>query len=853
MVTLASSLHTVRAGKVRTGQRKLASAFALLLLFPLADTRAPSAQAMYNHAYQWFVHGDLIKSQREAEQGYGRLLNSNRKWAAKFQLLEAQVLIWRGMNEGALRVLAAQPSILRDREDVIESLALAGVAEIYLGRLAEADRKLTEAAALCEPAISPSCGGVALRRGVLAIARGQLSDARQFCLKSLYFARAHHDPLTETSALVNLSVVALHGEHYDDAVDWSNSAYRIAEASGSEARAENILGNLGYAYFKLGDRERALELSLEAEQRAMKLGDTRLRIKWLANAGMIYQDGGDSTHATQVYQRSFELAKQIHSPEDVITALGDLAYASIGTGKLDEAGAYLDNMAPLVRENGDRLIELEMMLAQGEIAAQRGQNQLAETLFRTIEEDKASLTSVRLGAEYQLSRLYEAEGKVAAANRMYATTLSGYEAARAELKNEDSKLPFLANATPVYDDYIHFLVKQGRTDVALTAADQSRAHTLAQGLGLSIDKPSFKAAAVRSTEIARKTGATVLFYWLGAEQSYLWAITRQKTSLFTLPGQAEITPLIVRYRKKLLEPVFAGGSINDDGLALYRILVAPAAGLIPPHGNVVVVSDGPLSLLNLETLVVPETGSSAGSGSGYGSGPHYWIEDANIVSAPSLYMLASARPAQSAKGKLLLVGDAVSPNPDYPDLPMAGAEMKKIEKHFAPAAETVFARQAANSASYLESPLRDYAYIHFVAHGVASRTDPLDSAIILSRTGAEEDSFKLHARQIIQHRIDARLVTISACYGGGTRSYAGEGLVGLSWAFLRAGAHNVIGALWEVSDTSTPQLMDALYRGIESGLAPSAALRQAKLELLHSGGVFREPFYWAPFQIYTGL
>jgi hypothetical protein len=93
------------------------------------------------------------------------------------------------------------------------------------------------------------------------------------------------------------------------------------------------------------------------------------------------------------------------------------------------------------------------------------------------------------------------------------------------------------------------------------------------------------------------------------------------------------------------------------------------------------------------------------------------------------------------------------------------------------------------------------------------------------------DSFKLYARDIMQHPIDARLVTISACYGSGTRSYAGEGLVGLSWAFLRAGAHSVIGALWEVSDDSTPRLMDTLYQGLEDGQTPAVALRNAQTRL----------------------
>jgi len=106
---------------------------------------------------------------------------------------------------------------------------------------------------------------------------------------------------------------------------------------------------------------------------------------------------------------------------------------------------------------------------------------------------------------------------------------------------------------------------------------------------------------------------------------------------------------------------------------------------------------------------------------------------------------------------------------------------------------------------------------------------------------------------VMRHPIDARLVTISACYGSGIRAYAGEGLVGLSWAFLRAGAHNVIGALWEASDDSTAQLMDGMYEGLHDGRSPDAALRSAKLALLHSQSSFRKPFYWAPFQIYTGL
>jgi CHAT domain-containing protein len=105
---------------------------------------------------------------------------------------------------------------------------------------------------------------------------------------------------------------------------------------------------------------------------------------------------------------------------------------------------------------------------------------------------------------------------------------------------------------------------------------------------------------------------------------------------------------------------------------------------------------------------------------------------------------------------------------------------------------------------------------------------------------------------VVRHPLTAYLVTISACNGAGTKSYAGEGLVGLSWAFLRAGAHNVIAGLWEVSNASTPQLMDELYKGIHAGEDPATALRKAKLTLVHSSGNYRKPFYWAPFLLYSG-
>ena len=151
----------------------------MLLLIPIKDTHPDSAKTAYEHAHQLFLHGDLTSTQQEAEQGYGRFLNSDPEHAARFQLLAARTLIWRGMNEDALRALAVGSSIFRNKEAKIESLTLEGMANMYMPRFAEADRKLTDAQHLCEPPIYRACGDVPIIRGVLAIERGQIAAARE--------------------------------------------------------------------------------------------------------------------------------------------------------------------------------------------------------------------------------------------------------------------------------------------------------------------------------------------------------------------------------------------------------------------------------------------------------------------------------------------------------------------------------------------------------------------------------------------------------------------------------------------------------------------------------------------------
>lgn len=759
------------------------------------------------------------------------------------------------MSGAVTAILQSRFPDLPDTGIRIERLSLLGVADAHLQQFDQAEQFLRAASAECSRRERPECALTSRARASLALEHGQYDEAFRLYSQSLSVERTFHEPFDTAVDLANIGVIYLFEERFDEAIDWLRSSDDVARRLGAEDILLNNAGNLGWAYYKLGDPARALALYREAERRAIELGDVDDTISWLTDSGYVLQDSHEPAQATSSYQEALRLALSIHSTKKVIDSLESLAQISVDTGQPDEAFRYLQQLHPLIRANGNHLDLLYVTLAEARIAALRHQDQQAESLFRSVDTDPTSQVTLRLAAQHALASLYEQQGRLDAAKAEYATALTTFESERAQLKSEESQLPFFANATPIYDDYIHLLVQQGQVTEALAAADQSRARTLAQGLGV----PARISGPVPPVAIARSAGATLLFYWLGEKQSYLWVITPQTTSVFSLPARNAIAPLIERYRQTLLGPEDPAG--NPDGQALYRILVAPAAGLLRPDGRVVILSDGVLSQLNFETLIVP------------GPSPHYFIEDADILSAPSLHMLASAKHGAFATRRLLLLGDAVSRDPDYPQLPNARVEMQEIRRHFPAESQTVFAGEHATPAAYIASGPSQFSDIDFVAHGVASRTDPLDSAIILSSAERGQpggpaagptpdpssgntlssDTFKLYAREIIQHPIQARLVTISACSGSGERSYAGEGLVGLSWAFLRAGAHNVIGALWEVSDDSTPRLMDSLYRGLEEGLPPSTALRQAKLALLHSQSAFHRPFYWAPFQLYTGL
>jgi CHAT domain-containing protein/tetratricopeptide (TPR) repeat protein len=770
--------------------------------------------------------------------------------AEKVRLLEAEILRQQSHNKDLIVLLSKEPpSISTDAR--IKEKNYRSLAHAYLGQAQLASQELHDAEQLVEASHSNLQGEVLQTSGIIATRRGLYADAEKSFTESLRLARTLHDKELEAGDLLDFGYLALEQEHYGEALDWFNASSQVAQSMGARALLETDLGDTGWMYYKLGDYEVALQKTIEAEEQGKRPGArSALMIYWLKQASVCRQQLGDTNGAEADYLQALNQAQPTGNKKLISEIHRGLSLVYLQEGRLDSAKLEADEAHATAVTSGDTHTELDATLLQGLIAEKRGDTADALRTFTHAYKDSADLPSIRWKIENSIATLRAKGPRPGQAEPWFRKSIATFEAQRNSVKREELKLPFFANGDELYRDYADFLIASKRQDEALHLLDFGRAKSLAEGLEQA-DTPDqpMPQPVFDPRSVARNEKATILFYSLGVDKSWLWATDARRTQLFILPKRSEIESRINAYQKAILRSEDPLREQNADALQLYDALVAPAASLLAQGSKVIIIPDGGLNHLNFETLLVPGNTITGNAG------PHYWIQDVTITNANSIRLLPRSRPRGESGGAektLLLIGNPATGGTEFDRLPHAAAEVDAIEKQFSEKDRRVFTQNAATPSAYPASNPGQFSYIHFVAHGTASRLSPLDSAIVLSPSPEHPDRYKLYARDIVHQGIHADLVTISACKGSGVRAYAGEGLVGLSWAFLRAGSHNVIGALWNVDDAATPQLMDQLYRELRRGDGPDTALRDAKLSLIHSGGVYRKPLYWAAFQLYAG-
>lgn len=782
--------------------------------------------------------GELVLARDEVNAALQRPFPPDSEWPARLNVLKAEILLNQGLYKESFAVLESPLPASLDTSDaaVLRSITQ-GSDAAGLRRFSDADSFLTAAEYRAQISQPQLLGQIALARGTLEFHRGNWAAAERHYRNALQLARQQKDPFLTVAALGSMGFITTWQGRFDESADWNAEALKLARSVGANDSVSRILGNLAWSYQEMGDFEKALSYHKESEEASERSGVKSDRIQWLNGMAFDYFELRNYQQAEATWQRALTLARDIDAKPYITEVLNNLTDLALEENHLDDAEQQNREAAEIEKENSDPISIIYTTLAAARIQAAKGEFAESRKLFEKVVQDRLAEPSVRWSAESRLAQVYAEQGRPSDAEALFRKSIETIEGARTSIRSEEFRLSFLTTAIEFYNNYIQFLVGRGRSDDALQVAELSRARTLADGLDIST-KLSFPLHNFEPSRTAASLKSVILSYWLGSPRSYVWIVSPAGVDHAALPPAAEIELLVNAYRQALVGPRDPLAAGNSAGQQLFDMLVAPAQKHIPPQSRVVILPDASLYNLNFETLIASSPH------------PHYWIDDATIDYANSLVLLAATPRAPAPPKKLLLIGAPVSPSADFPDLPQAPAEIDRVENHFPTADRVVIEHDRATPSAYFDSQPAQFSFIHFVAHGVASRTSPLDSAVILTRQG---DGYKLYARDVVGHPINAAIVTISACHGAGDRAYSGEGLVGLNWAFLRAGARGVISALWEVDDNSTPQLMDHLYDGITKGESPDAALREAKLSLLHSGTIYQKPFYWAPFELYRGV
>jgi CHAT domain-containing protein/tetratricopeptide (TPR) repeat protein len=371
-----------------------------------------------------------------------------------------------------------------------------------------------------------------------------------------------------------------------------------------------------------------------------------------------------------------------------------------------------------------------------------------------------------------------------------------------------------------------------------------------------------------------------VLFALGREQSFALVVQPGAAdaglTLVALPGSDVLSPAV----RTLLDPELlkSDSRCRTLGSRLYDLLFRPLEPYIQ-NKDLVLGPDGQLWELPFELLVQGRTAEKPG---------HYLVETRQLRYTPSLTVLHLI--AQWEQGRQLpqetlwALGDPVFSRDDprargdlsaatrellerYAEgrtrgdswqrrLPATLAEVTAIAKLTGAGADDVVtdlrASERVLKTASEKGILARKRYVHLATHGILGLGQERPPSLVLSLVGNDggvqlggvNDGF-LTLPEVTHLRLNADLVVLSACQTGKGALRAGEGIVGLSQAFLYAGSRGVVCSLWNVDDTLTATLMQALYEKLEGGNKPSAeALALARRQLIASG---EAPFYWAPF------
>lgn len=647
-------------------------------------------------------------------------------------------------------------------------------------------------------------------------------------------ARAMRVPRHEAVVLQGIGVAHLALDDPAGALPWFERAWEMIRDLDVHLTAEEILPDLAQAYEETGQLDLAEQRFEEARALAEKMGNLYLVGEGERGLGRVLAAQGRMEEARERFASAIARGRSIGVPALLRDALVDAADLHIAAGELAQADTLLAEALEIVESvragQAGEEIRLGFLTDKKAMFARRVAvlNDLGrgEEAFAVAERARArSLLDVLAVAVTDVGGAVEPA--LREKERRSAVRLGDAQTALSEAVSSETWEPALMDslrraAEEAGREYRNVLDEISAQDPGWGALTGRRAP-------LRLEEVRTRVLAKNQVLLEYVVTDERCFVFLaGAERFRVARLATSQDSLRTL-----VDGLLASIRAGEVDPVASR--------ELYAILVAPIAGEIPPGARLLIVPDGPLFHVPF-ALLRDDTGLI--------------LERHPIAYAPSASALDASirRPHQRRPTSLLAVGNPTTFRSEallatardasdwrFGELPYAAEEVKRVAGHFKRA--TVVTGAAATEQA-VKSSIGAATHLHFATHGLLDENEPILSGLALAQTAGGEDGL-LQAHEILALQLDADLAVLSACNTALGRVAGGEGVLGLSRAFLHAGVRSLVLSLWEVADRSTMDLMDAFYTAhLDQGLPLDVALQRAQLDARNAG---RAPREWAPF------
>jgi CHAT domain-containing protein len=585
-----------------------------------------------------------------------------------------------------------------------------------------------------------------------------------------------HDPYWKAIWL-GLNAYQKVGEsHFEDAKNFNERALALAQRHELKTLQPLLLGNLAANHLYLGDSERALQELSQAEEIYKETGQDFDRSIDRGRRGEILA----ARHEYEKAAAEFGIAREAaHSAKQLgfeTRWLNELTALRIETGELAVAESLnrtaLTTGAQVTKESEKEDYAVAQLHA-ARIALLNQDFSQASAALRQIELREGTRPSFLWRQQAVRAQFFAATRKNREARNEFMKSIQTAEVARGTIEEVWHKMTFSNQVLTLYRQYVDFLIDQGQDHEALHVVETFHARELSRKLGLVDEQKTDDFAAV-----ARGQRATILSYWVGDKRSYMWVTTAAGSRRISLGDTRKLAVDIQNYRRQIDDRANFLTS-PESSVDLFKKLIEPAGLGYSANSplNVIVIPDGPIADLNFDTLISPERPEQ------------YWLESISLRIAPSISLLHAKEPTKVTINSLLLVGNT-NPPPPFPPLPGSKKEVDSIAELFPGKEILSLSSNDASLRRFLQSQPNRFSLIHLSAHAIADKFNPLDSSILFSPE-TKGGEFKLYAHTISEMKLSAELVTLSACRGAGAQAVPGEGLVGLTWAFLSAGSHQV--------------------------------------------------------------